>query len=204
MRDPGPHWHLALHGLAVLRAATAAEVARRMAMDPRETEAVLALAATHGRVVPAGDRLMLAPLARLALAADYSRTCATLRVDARFTAAVAEFEVVNRDLKALMTQWQTRTVGGTALPNDHADADRDARIIDRLGRFHDRVTPLLDRLAGCVPRLAVYRDRLLAALERAEDGDIAFVSDIGCESYHTLWFDLHEDLLRLSGTERQE
>ncbi len=204
MRNPGPGWHLALHGLAILRTATPADVARRMAMDPAEAEAMLVLAAAHGRVVRAGERLMLAPLARLALAADYSRTCAALRADPAFVAAVARFEVVNHDLKALMTDWQTRSIGGVTLANDHDDPAHDARIIDRLGRFHDRVTPLLDQLAGLVPRLAVTRDGLLAALERAEDGEIAFVSDVGCESYHTFWFDLHEDLLRLSGTERVE
>ena len=89
----------------------------------------------------------------------------------------------------------TRRTASSGLPK---------RIIDRLGRFHDRVTPLLNQFAVLLPRLGVYRDGLLAALERAEDGDIAFVSDVGCESYHTLWFDLHEELLRLSGTERVE
>jgi hypothetical protein len=204
MRNPGPHWHLALHGLAILRTATPADVARRMAMDAADAEAMLTLAAAHGRVVRTGDRLMLTPLARLALAADYSRTCAALRADPAFAAAVERFEVVNVDLKALMTSWQTRIIGGVTLPNDHADTAHDQGIIDRLGRFHDRVTPLLDQLAALLPRLAVYRDGLLAALERAEDGAIAFVSDVGCESYHTLWFDLHEELLRLSGTERVE
>jgi hypothetical protein len=204
MRNPGPDWHLALHGLAILRTATPAEVARRMAMDAGTAAAMLDLAAAHGRVVRAGDRLMLAPLARLALAADYSRSCAALRADPAFGEGVVQFEVVNRDLKALMTDWQTRSIGGVTLPNDHADTDHDARIIDRLGRFHDRVTPLLDRFVALVRRLAVYRDGLLAALEQAEDGAIAFVSDVGCESYHTLWFDLHEELLRLSGTERVE
>lgn len=204
MRNPGPSWHLALHGLAILRAATAPEVARRMAMVPAEVDAMLSLAAAHGRVVRAGDRLMLAPLARLALAADYSRSCAALRADPGFMAALVQFEQVNHDLKALMTDWQTRSIGGVALANDHSDAAHDQRIIDRLGRFHDRVTPLLDQFAVLVPRLAVYRDGLLLALEQAEDGDIAFVSDVGCESYHSLWFDLHEELLRQSGTERME
>ncbi|PZN93316.1 MAG: hypothetical protein DCF31_13055 [Alphaproteobacteria bacterium] len=204
MRNPGPVWHLALHGLAILRAATPAAVARRMALAPAEVEAMIDLAAAHGRVVRTGDRLMLAPLARLALAADYSRTCAALRADPAFNDAAARFEVVNLDLKALMTDWQTRVVGGLTLPNDHSDQAHDERLIDRVGRFHDRVTPLLDALVGLVPRLAVYRDGLLAALERAEDGDIAWVSDVACESYHTLWFDLHEELLRLSGTERIE
>ena len=47
-------------------------------------------------------------------------------------------------------------------------------------------------------------DKLLAALEKAEDGAIEWVSDAKIESYHTLWFELHEDLLRLMGREREE
>lgn len=204
MRNPGPVWHLALHGLAILRTATPGDVARRMGLGANETSAALDLAAAHGRVVLAGDRLMLAPLARLALAADYSRTCAHLRANPDFVDAVERFEVVNQDLKSLMTDWQTRMVGGITLANDHSDTLHDERSIDRLGRFHDRVTPLLARFTAMVPRLAFYEEGLLAALEAAEDGAIGFVSDVGCESYHTLWFDLHEDLLRLSGTERRE
>ncbi|MBO6529903.1 MAG: hypothetical protein JJ970_07675 [Erythrobacter sp.] len=175
-----------------------------MALDASDVEAVMELAIAHERVLRADEKLMLAPLARLALSADYSRTCAHLRANPAFGAAVERFEVVNRDLKALMTDWQTRSVAGATLPNDHTDTAYDNGIIDRLGRFHDRVEALLDEFVALVPRLAYYRDGLLAALERSEDGEIAFVSDVGCESYHTLWFDLHEELLRLSGTERVE
>ena len=47
-------------------------------------------------------------------------------------------------------------------------------------------------------------DKLGAALEKAEDGAIEWVSDAKIESYHTLWFELHEDLLRLMRREREE
>jgi hypothetical protein len=42
------------------------------------------------------------------------------------------------------------------------------------------------------------------ALEKAEDGATEWVSDAKIESYHTLWFELHEDLLRLMRREREE
>ncbi|WP_448579833.1 hypothetical protein [Thermaurantiacus sp.] len=199
-----PHWHAVLHGLAVLKHADPAAIARRMQVPLPKVEAVLALAEAHGRVVTVGGRHMLTPLARLALAASYSREHAGLRANPEFRAALARFEEVNRELKALMTQWQTIAVGGEVVPNTHDDPAHDARIIDRLGRFHDRVVPLLDDLSRLVPRLAVYAAALDSALTHAEDGDIAFVADVGIESYHSLWFDLHEELLRLSGTERQE
>ena len=52
--------------------------------------------------------------------------------------------------------------------------------------------------------MAYYSKGLLEALEKAEDGDIAWVSDAKIESYHTLWFELHEDLLRIVGRIRSE
>ena len=55
-----------------------------------------------------------------------------------------------------------------------------------------------------MPRLKIYGDKLLAALEAAEDGDVEWVSDIRRDSYHTVWFELHEELLRIMGTERDE
>ena len=42
------------------------------------------------------------------------------------------------------------------------------------------------------------------ALEQAEDGNVNAVSDARSESYHTVWFELHEDLLRLTGRQREE
>jgi hypothetical protein len=70
--------------------------------------------------------------------------------------------------------------------------------------LHERAETVLDQLAGALPRVRIYRDKLLAALEKAEDGTIAWISDAKIESYHTLWFELHEDLLRLMGREREE
>ena len=40
----------------------------------------------------------------------------------------------------------------------------------------------------------------LNAGEKAEKGAVAWVSDAKIESYHTVWFELHEDLLRLMRT----
>ncbi len=42
------------------------------------------------------------------------------------------------------------------------------------------------------------------ALERAEGGAIEWVSDARILSYHTVWFELHEDLLRILGRQRSE
>jgi hypothetical protein len=59
-------------------------------------------------------------------------------------------------------------------------------------------------MSSVEPRLSWYARKLSAALERAEDGAHEWVSDAKIESYHTVWFEMHEDLLRLLGRERSE
>ena len=93
---------------------------------------------------------------------------------------------------------------GQRAPNDHSDKDYDARIIDRLGDLHERSEDALEKLASALPRLAIYREKLEAALDKAETGAIAWISDAKIESYHTVWYELHEDLLRLMQRERSE
>jgi hypothetical protein len=52
-------------------------------------------------------------------------------------------------------------------------------------------------------RFALYRTRLTIALERALGGNIAYVTDT-VDSYHSVWFQLHEDLLVTLGISREE
>jgi hypothetical protein len=196
--------HQVLHGLAILKAAPPAALARRTGLAPDRVEAELAAAEAAGRVVRAGERWTLSPLARLALQADYSRLFADVRDDAEVAEANAAFELINVALKQLMTDWQLITVAGQKIANDHSDAAHDARIIDRLGALHEKAEPVLARLEAAIPAVGFYRRALLEALERAEDGEIAWVSDAGLESYHTLWFELHEELIRALGGRRTD
>jgi hypothetical protein len=196
--------HLVLHGLAIKKHGDAAGVAGLMGLAPETAAAVLADLEARGRVAAAGGKYVLTPAARIALQGEYSRVYAALRSDRAFAAAHERFERINADLKALITDWQMKTVGGQLVPNDHADRAHDRRIIDRLGDLHERAEGVLSALAAGLPRLAIYRAKLTAALEKAEDGAIEWVSDARIESYHTVWFELHEDLLRILGRERTE
>ena len=52
--------------------------------------------------------------------------------------AMDAFETgVNKQVLSLTTDWQTVEVDGDRVPNDHGDADYDAKILDRLGRTHE-------------------------------------------------------------------
>ncbi len=55
-------------------------------------------------------------------------------------------------------------------------------------------------LAGVLPRLGGYDERYAAALARVEQGERPWVDALGVDSCHTVWFQLHEDLLATLGS----
>jgi hypothetical protein len=196
--------HLVLHGVAVKKHADARAIIEFTGLPESTVTKLLADGVKSGRIVEAQGKYLLAPLARVALEGQYGATCAALRASPTFLSAHEAFERINVQLKALITDWQTLEVGGARIANDHSDADYDVRVIDRLGELHERAEGVLAQLCREVPRFAYYTRNLLAALERAEEGELEWVSDARIPSYHTLWFELHEDLLRLVGRQRQE
>jgi hypothetical protein len=195
---------LVLHGLAIKRHATAAAVADAMGLAHAAVAASLAQAVATNRAVEVNGAFAIAPLAGLALEARYSRHFAALRADTGFARAYETFEHLNRGLKKVITDWQTLDVRGTKIANPHSDKDYDAAVIERLATLHEQIEPVLALLAQRLPRLKSYARKLQAALDAAEDGDTEWVSDIRRDSYHTVWFELHEELLRLMGKVRQE
>ncbi len=196
--------HLVLHGLAIKKHATPEAVAGVLGLDVNVVRATLGKLVETKRVVEAQGKYLLAPAARMALDMEYAPLYEDLRANAAFASGYEDFERLNTTLKQLITEWQTVDVRGHRVPNDHGNKDYDDRLIDRLGNLHERAELALDRLASALPRFSIYRDKLGAALEKAENGEIAWVSDAKIESYHTLWFELHEDLLRLMRRERDE
>mgnify|MGYP003628204286 CR=1 FL=1 len=196
--------HLVLHGLAIKKHANAEAVSSVIDVPLERVQTLLDDAVARGRAVHAKGGYMLSPTARMALDGEYSRYYDALRNNDAFSAAYEAFEKINVELKTLITDWQTMSIGGQRVPNDHSDKAYDASVVDRLGELHERADSILSRLCKGLPRLHTYQDKLLAALEKAEAGETQWVSDARSESYHTVWFELHEELLRLMGRERSE
>jgi pyruvate,orthophosphate dikinase len=107
----------------------------------------------------------------------------------------------NHELKAVITDWQMR---GPDQPNDHTDGGYDGVVLERLQGLHRQVLPLLDQIVDVAPRLGHYRARLVKAADAVAAGDHGFVSKPIADSYHTVWFELHEDLIGLAGLTRAE
>ena len=99
--------------------------------------------------------------------------------------------------------WQMRKLGETHAVNDHTDPDHDAKVLSRLMRIDDAAQRICSDLASRLVRFGVHGHRLTTALERALGGETAYVTD-SLDSYHTVWFQLHEDLLTTLGISRDE
>lgn len=196
--------HLVLHGIGIKKYSDPCAIAGTVDLPEGTVRGIVERVTTRQLVADVGGRFTLTPAGRLLLRNDFSRHFAAVRSDAEFVAAYHRFEAVNVDLKALITSWQVRPIGGALVPNDHSDKAYDDRVVDRLGELHEKAERILAAMTKALPRMHVYQEKLMAALERAEDGEIQWVSDAKIESYHTVWFELHEDLLCMLGHERQE
>lgn len=119
----------------------------------------------------------------------------------RIMATFHRFLPVNRQLRDLCTAWQVRPDGSV---NDHSDENYDADIRDRLDDIDDAVGPLLKRFSEDIPAMSNYRARLTEALEKLDEGDDAWLASPLCDSYHTVWMHLHQQLLLTIGMSRKE
>ncbi len=114
------------------------------------------------------------------------------------------FHEPNMALKEVVTAWQMRTVDGETIPNDHRDEDYDAEVLRRLrDDIHAAIGPILADVSARLPRFARYQGRLASALDRLAERDHRYVAHPLLDSYHTVWFELHEELIRLAGRNRR-
>ena len=124
-------------------------------------------------------------------------------VSAVVTGCYERFLVLNPKLLQISTDWQIRRFGTSQIINDHSDPEYDNKVLTRLIRLDDKAQPICAELTSRLLRFSPYADRLSRALDRSIAGESAYVSD-NLDSYHTVWFQLHEDLLRTLGISREE
>lgn len=118
---------------------------------------------------------------------------------ASIAAAYAEFRDVNAECKALVSDWQLKD----GQPNTHQDPDYDSSVLARLDGVHERVLAILDSVSAQLPRLRAYGEKLSAARSRIREGDVDWLTRPIVDSYHTVWFELHEELILAAGLTRE-
>jgi hypothetical protein len=173
------------------------DVRLRGVVELRETEIVALLVengfvarSTRGVRITAEGRVTHATWARLAAGGDDEQLARR---------AYERFLPLNRELLRICSDWQVRH-GGT--PNDHRDLRYDWSVVDRLRALDERIAPVVSRLGRAVSRFTVYRPRLRAALAHVDNGDSDWLTSPRLDSYHTVWMQLHEDLLLAIGADR--
>jgi pyruvate,water dikinase len=173
------------------------QIAAALGMEPSDAATVLDAVIASGVAErrPRGTRLTKPGRARLVqlLAAERDRINPNA-MDVAYT----EFTPINGDFKSLVTRWQQRDGD----PNDHSDAAYDGAILRELELVHDRLMPVLKLAAEALPRLQHYPPRFVKALNHIRAGEHNWFLRPVIDSYHTVWFELHEDLIGACGLTR--
>lgn len=110
-----------------------------------------------------------------------------------------DFRSLNAEFKAMVTEWQIKH----GQPNTHDDHTYDAGILTRLDRVHQRVLPIIAAATAQLPRLDRYSVKLESAFDKVKAGDLVWLSRPIIDSYHTVWFELHEELIVAAGLSRK-
>ncbi len=204
---PSPPDLLVLHAVRLLGFADTDRVAAHFRLDHAVVEEHLEDARARGWV----DRSSFGGRSGWFLTArgkveDERRLAAELDGTGRrdeLVGAYDDFLELNGRLLQAVTDWQTRPAPGDPLAaNDHQDLRWDRRTLAALNDIGVGLGPLATTLAGVLARFDGYDARFALALEEAQHGDHRWVDSIELDSCHTVWFQLHEDLLATLGVQR--
>lgn len=195
---------LALHGLRLKGFAEATTVAELVGLDVVTVEAELTNASEHDWVMFREGRRTgwaLKPAGR----AENERLLAAELDEAGcrpvVQSAYERFLGLNGTMLAVCTRWQVVDAESQTL-NDHSDAAYDSAVIAELELLDDQVQPICAELSEQLDRFGVYAPRFTSALEKLRAGELDWFTKPIMESYHTVWFELHEDLLATLGIDR--
>lgn len=128
----------------------------------------------------------------------------TTDAEQQIIALYEQFLPTNKEFLEICTAWQTRTIGGQMILNDHSDIGYDQRIITRLHDADKQIRPICDGLSEVLQRFDNYRTRFSHALCHIVEGNYDWFTKLTIDSYHTIWFELHEDLLATLGRHRTQ
>jgi hypothetical protein len=165
--------------------------------DPADVAATLAQLTAAGLLVE-GKTLRISPEGRERL----NTTLAQERsgIDRNVLAkSYDDFRAVNHEFKALVSDWQIKD----GQPNSHDDPEYDAAVLNRLDNVHQQVLPIIAAVTTLLPRLSPYAKKLDSALAKIKAGDTTWLARPIIDSYHTVWFELHEELIGASGLTRE-
>ena len=187
-----------LQGIRLKGRVSEADLVATLGEDSADVTATLAQLAGAGLLIE-GKMLRISPNGRDRLNALLAQERSSIDQSA-LAQSYDEFRAVNHKFKALVADWQLKD----GQPNTHDDADYDAAILARLDGIHQQVAPVLAAVTALLPRLDAYAGKLDSALTKVKAGDTSWFTRPIIDSYHTVWFELHEEMIAASGLTRAD
>jgi hypothetical protein len=192
---------LVVHTLRCMGAAGLPRVAAAAGLPPSDVESELIDLAVAGLATFEFGGWRLTDAGRVADAERIADELAAAGARAIVARAFDGFLGLNPELLDLCTAWQLRSVDGLVTTNDHRDPAYDAKVFALFEDMDQRVNDVCAELWAAMQRFHRYRVRLADALARARGGELEYLCD-GMDSYHSVCFQLHEDLLATLGIPR--
>jgi pyruvate, orthophosphate dikinase len=171
---------------------------------PERAAAALSAATDRIEELLSGNEHVFKPTPRGVMLTPDGRTWVTGELQAersqidssQMNACYGRFMELNHEFKRLVSEWQLK---GT----EPADADWEG-LVGAVARIQEGLAPLLEAICGQAQRLRSYNGRFVAALEAMRSGDRTMLASPLKDSYHTVWFEYHEELITLCGRDRAE
>jgi DNA-binding MarR family transcriptional regulator len=196
---------LVLAGMRLKGATDGPTLAEHTGLTRAAVDEQLQALADEGLVVEHTGQLTgwgLTPAGREAAAALMSAEVDAAGTRPAVARAYERFRPLNAVALDTCSRWQVRDIAGRPVVNDHTDHTYDAAVIGDLARLQREADPVLDDLADALDRYRAYKPRLRRAVRHVEAGDGDWFTKPSLPSYHTVWFELHEDLLTTLGLDR--
>ncbi len=165
--------------------------------DPADVAATLAQLTAAGLLVQ-GKALRISPEGRERLNALLAEERSGIDQNV-LAQSYDAFRVVNNEFKALVSDWQIKD----GQPNSHDNPEYDAAVLNRLDNVHQQVSSVIATVTTLLPRLRPYAKKLNSAVAKVKAGDTIWLARPIIDSYHTVWFELHEELIAASGLTRE-
>jgi pyruvate,orthophosphate dikinase len=192
-----------LKALLIKGVAAADQLSLNLGGDPETVRVAVDHLGADGLVVAVSGGHRLSAEGKLKALAAFDADRGLVGAD-RLVELLGSFHGLDLRMKDTVTAWQLRAGGDEPVFNDHSDATYDNQVLERLAELHRDALAWMVPLSAALQRFGRYQVRLERSLSAARGGDQRYVASPRVDSYHSVWFELHEDLIRLVGRRRSD
>ncbi|MDF9752496.1 hypothetical protein [Arthrobacter sp. ES3-54] len=201
MSPQQPSMLLPLHAMRLLGFADTKSVAERFGQDPNHVERLLIDAGAKGWAVRSSFGGIRGWSLTVSGRTENERLLAEELTSAgghaEVTAVHANFAPLNAEVVAACSKLQLRWLSDGNQPNDRIDEHTHQTFTRATASLSD----LEARLTAVLPRFNGYTQRLEQAVTNAAT-EPAWFTATDRDSFHRIWFELHEDLIATLGLRR--